>query len=142
MSNAIPTQGAELQRGDGAGTEVFTKVAEVISFQGPGGEASEIDVTSLDSLAKEFRLGLQDEGDFQFECIVDPDDAQQSGLRSDRAAGTVRNFQLVLPDAANTTLSFAALVKSFSISGGIDDVVRASVGLRISGIVVWSQSST
>ena len=138
MSEAIATQGAQFQRGDGAGTEVFTTIAEVKSFSGPGGEASEIDVTSLDSTGKEFRLGLQDEGNITLDCLLVPGDTAQEGLRADRAAGTVRNFKLILPDTATTTLSFAALVKGFSIAGGVDDVVSASVSLRVTGAVTWS----
>lgn len=138
MSDAISTQGALVQRGDGAGTEVFTTIAEVISFSGPGGEASEIDVTSLTSTGKEFRLGLKDEGNVTLDCLLVPGDAAQDGLKSDRSAGTVRNFKIVLPDASSTTLSFAALVKGFSISGGVDDVVKASISLRVTGAVTWS----
>ena len=138
MSEAIATQGAQFQRGDGAATEAFATIAEVKSFSGPGGEASEIDVTSLDSTGKEFRLGLQDEGNITLDCLLVPGDTAQVGLRADRADGTVRNFKLILPDTAATTLSFAALVKGFSIAGGVDDVVSASISLRVTGAVAWS----
>ena len=58
--------------------------------------------------------------------------------RTDRAGRTLRNFKLILTDAATTTLSFAAYVKQFALSGGVDDEIKLSVTLRISGAVTWS----
>jgi len=139
MSDAIATQGTQIQRGDGATpTEAFSKIAEIVSFTGPGGQATVIDVTSLDSAAKEKRMGLPDEGQFTFECRLVPGDAAQTGLRADRDAQAERNFKIILPDTAATTLSFAAYVLAFSITGGVDDVVNASVTLEITGAVTWS----
>lgn len=138
MSSAIETQGTELKRGDGATPEVFTTVGEVVSFTGPGGSASVIDVTHLLSTAREKRMGLPDEGQFTFEVNLIPSDTAQIGLRTDRAARTLRNFQLVLTDVATTTLSFAAYVTGFSLSGGVDNVTKASVTLEISGAVTWA----
>ena len=48
MTQAIHTQGTKLQRGDGAGPEVFTTIAVVISFTGPTETAKQVDVTSLE----------------------------------------------------------------------------------------------
>jgi len=138
MSGGIATQGIEIKRGDGEATEVFTKIAEIISFTGPGGSAQVIDVTSLDSVAKEKRMGLPDEGQFTFDCVLVPGNAPQDGLRTDRDSQTLRNFEIVLPDTSSTTLTFAAFVTSFSISGGVDDIIKASVSLEISGAVTWA----
>ena len=138
MSSAITTQGITIQRGDGAGTEVFSTIAEIQSFTGPGGSAQVIDVTSVDSSAKEKRMGLPDEGQFSFECILVPGDTAQDGLRDDRDNQTERNFKIVMPDTASTTLAFAAYVTAFSVGGGVDDVIKASITLEITGAVTWS----
>lgn len=138
-SQAIESQGIELQRGDGATpTEAFTKIAEVQDFNGPGGEAQEIDVSSLDSTATEFLLGLADEGTISMNGLLVPGDTAQTGLRTDRTNRTLRNFKLVLTDDSSTTLTFAAYVKSFSISGAVNDAAKFSCSLRISGAVTWS----
>lgn len=137
-TNAIESQGVELQRGDGGGTEVFNVIGEVISFQGPGGQASVIDVTHLLSTAREKKIGLQDEGQVTLECNLVPGDTQQIGLRDDRTNRTRRNFRLVLTDGATTTLSFAAYVLGFSIQGAVDQVVRASITLEVDGPVTWA----
>ena len=134
-SSALETQGVLIQRGDGASPEVFTTIPEIVSFDGPGGSASEIDVSDLASSAREFRMGLKDEGDFSFEMMYLPNNAQHSGLQDDRTNRTLRSFQIVLTDSPQSYLKFTGYVREFSISGGVDDVIRASVTLRISGAV-------
>lgn len=118
------------------------KIGEVKSFSGPGGQASDIDVTTLDSDAKEFRRGLADEGEITFETNLDPTNAGQQFCRIARAENVdpfgKRNFEVVFTDADTTTLEFEAFVKGFSISGGVDDVLQASIALRITGAVTWS----
>ncbi len=47
--------------------------------------------------------------------------------------GTLRNFQLVMSDAANTTWSFAAYVVGFSPSFDHTAQISAEVTLKISG---------
>ena len=134
-SNAINAQGVELRRGNGASPETFVIVGEITQFDGLGGSASVIDVSTLQSVAKEKRAGLPDEGQFTFQMNLDPSDVQQNALRADRAARVLRNFRLVLTDSSNTTLQFSALVLEFKISGAVDQVVKASVTLEISGAV-------
>lgn len=138
MSDAIESQGVQIQRGNGATPEVFSTIAEITDFDGPGGSASEIDTTSLDSTAREFLMGLKDEGQFTFNSNLVPSDTAQSGLRSDRDNRTLRNFKVILTDASATTLTFSAYVMGFSISGGVDSKIGASITLRISGAVTWA----
>ena len=137
-SSALETQGILIQRGDGASPEVFTTIPEIISFDGPGGSANEIDVTDLSSTAKEFRLGLKDEGDFSFEMMYIPNNTVHIGLQTDRSNRTLRNFQITLTDSPASVMTFTGYVKEFSLSGGVDDVLRASVVIRISGAVAIS----
>lgn len=134
-SSALETQGVLIKRGDGASPEVFTTIPEIVSFDGPGGSASEIDVSDLASSAREFRMGLKDEGDFSFEMMYLPNNAQHGGLQTDRTNRTLRNFTITLTDSPQSVMSFSAYVREFSVSGGVDDVIRASVTLRISGAV-------
>ena|SRR5689334_4001155 len=137
MSDAIITQDTLLQRGNNDGPpETFTEVAEVLDFDGPGGEASEIDVTHLRSTAKEYKIGLKDPGDFTFNVNLIPDDAGQLGLQSDHDTRVQRNFRLTLSDG--TRADFAAFVRRFRRTGGKDDVVKANITLRITGDIAWS----
>ena len=135
---AIKTQGTTIQRGDGGGPETFTTIGEIISFSGLGGEASEIETTSVTSTSKEFILGLPDGGDFTITVNLDPQDSQQTGLRDDRTNGTLRNFKITLTDTGSTTIDFAAYVKGFSINGAVDEKVTADITLRVNQDSSWT----
>jgi hypothetical protein len=114
------------------------KIGEVKSFNGPGGQASEIDVTTLESTAKEFLMGLQDEGEISMEVNFDPADVGQVFCRNARANQTRNSYRITLPNAAATKLDFLAFCKGFSLAGGVDDVVKASLTLRVTGAVTYT----
>lgn len=120
-----------------ASPQVYTEIGQVTSISGPDGSASEIDVTSLSSQAKEYILGLPDEGSVTLSTIVDHATTanQHSALWSARSSQSLRTFQIRLSDSPQTTLTFAAFVSGFSHSLGVDDAVKADISLRISGAV-------
>ncbi len=132
-STAINSQGAIFAINTGTeGSPVWTPVANVASFSGLDGEASEIDVTHLTSAAKEFRIGLKDFGGFSLEIHADYADAGQQALRD--ASDAVQMFQITLSNS--TTLSFSGLVKNAdSINVGVDAVVTGTVTIKITGAV-------
>jgi hypothetical protein len=134
-STAISAQGSTLEIDVSVSGTPDTEIANLFSFSGLDGEASEIDVTNLTSAAKESKLGLKDYGNFSIEYHVDFDDAGQNDLRAAGVSGDTKSFTLTLPNAK--TLSFDALVKNAdSISGGIDATVNGGASLRITGAVV------
>jgi predicted secreted protein len=138
-SGAVKFQGTTFDIGTGdattiaPGADVFIPVGEVVNSTGPDGEANEIEVTSSLSLAKEFLVGLPDEGNISLDMILVPADAGQVALRAAKNNQGLRNFQITLPDG--TVLDLKARVKSFTMSGGTDDKWTASTALRISGPV-------
>jgi hypothetical protein len=129
----IDTTGKTITAAGIATSTTFTNVANVRTFIGFDGAASEIDVTNLDSIAKEFRLGLTDPGQFTFEIDYDSANAGHIALRARQVSGVLSNFKLTLPNA--TVIAFSAYVKKFSLGGGVDAVAKTSVDLRISGAV-------
>jgi hypothetical protein len=110
-------------------------IGNVVSFNGPGGSASVIDVTNLDSTAKEKRMGLPDEGQFTMELNYDPDNTAHIALRNARKTRTRTEFKLTLTDATATSLTFWGYVLAFAIQGGVDAVVKASLTIEIDGAV-------
>ena len=140
MTAAIPTQGVTIARGDGASPEVFTLIAEITDFDGPGGERPDIDVSSLDSTSREYLAGLNDGGDFTCTMNMLPVDAQQVAIRDvdQFESGTARNFRITLTDAGATTITFAAFVKQYRVSGSVDDRVIANVTMRVTGTPVYA----
>ena len=137
-SSALDSQGMTIKRGDGASPEVFTTIPEVTEIGGPGGQAAEIDVTDLSSTAKEFRMGLQDEGQITLQMAWIPTNTVHSGLRTDRTNQTLRNFQINFTDSPSTTWAFAAFVLGLELTNSVDEVTRATVTLRVSGAVTQS----
>lgn len=137
---AEDTTGLTITAGTATATPTtFTAVANVKSYTGFDGAASELDKTSLASTAKEFALGLVDPGQFSIEIDVDMNDAGQAALRSKQQSGASSNFKLVLPGAvSNLTYTWAGYVKKFDQKGGVDQIVKASVDIRNSGTVTLS----
>jgi len=136
-SQAVSSQGVKIQVSDGAATPAFVDLCEIKTFNGFDGQASEIDVTTLCSEAKETRLGLQDFGGFTFEMNYVPDDPAQMIMQDLKAAGMPGDFKLVLP-APHGSWDFTAYVKSFPIAGGVDGVLTSSIALRITGAPVYT----
>lgn len=130
----VDTTGKTITAGAGTATPVsYTTVANVKTYTGFDGEASEIDVTHLLSTAKEFRLGLTDPGKLAFEVDQDDNDAGQIAVLAAQQAGTIQNWKLTFSNGK--VASFTAFVKKFSRSGGVDQVLKQSCDLRISGSV-------
>lgn len=147
-TKATSAQGVLIQRGDGAGTEVFTTIAEVLSFTGPTQSSAEVEVTSFDSAAKEFIAGLRDGGSISFDMNFVASNAAQQGLQTDMNNAATRNFKLILPDNTvtgdRTTITFAAVITQFTLlKGQVDQALSSSVTLKLSGAptVVYSDNT-
>lgn len=135
-SAAIKTQGFKFQIGDSASPIAYTEVKEVVSFQGFDGTAAEIDVTNLQSTAKEFLMGLQDFGSFKIDCNYLQADAGQLAMRTAKATQAITNFKVTFSDTK--TAIFTGFVMSNPVSGGVDAKVDGSFNIRISGNVTFS----
>jgi hypothetical protein len=101
------------------------------------GAGAEIDVTTLSSTAKEFRLGLKDEGSMSLDITNTPQDAGQirlSALRTSRATG---DFKIEVPTGSpQYRLVFHGIVTTFPITFAVDDVLRSTVSIRVTGTIV------
>ena len=133
---ALESQGTTLGVDDGVGGH--DAIAQIESFAGPDGTASEIPTSDLDSTAHEFLMGLPDEGSVTLEIFFDPDQATHTTLRDNRAARSLDSYQITFTDATPTTGTFNAYVTGFSIRVATDEAVRATVTLRISGAITWA----
>lgn len=121
--------------GGSAYKQTMAQIANVASITGFDGVADEIDVTHLDSTAKEFLIGLQDFGNLTLELQVISGDSGQSRLRTLKGGGTIGTFKWQL---SNLEVSaFRALVKSFPAGTPSNDAVRSSVQLRVTSEPSW-----
>ena len=133
----IDTTGLTITAGTATATPTtWTTVNNLVSYNGMEGAAPDIDKSNLSSTAKEFIVGLLEEGSFGGELQVDNNDPGQAAMRSKRGSGAVANFKLVLPGAtSNLTYTFAGYVKKFPLAGGVDSLVKSSFEVRITGAV-------
>jgi hypothetical protein len=129
----VDSTGLAYTSGGSATPVTYTEIANVKSYSGFDGAASEIDVTNLRSTAKEKRLGLQDFGKFSMNINPDFSDSGQNAVRASKGAGTQKNYRVTYPNTK--VASFAAYVKSTPESGGVDAVIDGSVELTITGAV-------
>lgn len=130
--------GITVKIGDGAGTEVFTALENVISLSGLGVTNNLIDVTSFDSNGvMEYIPGLADGETITIECNEVLDATTQLALITDVAAGTQsRNIEIEATDGTNTTTySMATVPMSYSINPSVSDKNTISFSLKISGAI-------
>lgn len=127
-------QGTILSRETSLGSGSFTAIANCVSWDGPSSEISEIDLTALTSVAKEFAGGLPDFGELSLELNFDPNNATHQQCFADQEAipPTITGWRITF---INPTINFtwSAFVKSFSIGGAVDGKISGSLTLRLSG---------
>lgn len=142
MANAIFSAGTTIKIGQGdaksvlPGVDVFDVIGEITRFSHSGSDVSTLDATTLGSSAKEFMAGLPNEGRFSFDLNMQATDVGQLSARAARNDRELRNFEVTLSDG--TKLDFSGLVTSFSLAGGVDELVKSTLEVQISGAVSWS----
>ncbi len=136
MAEAIVTQGFKFEIGNADSPLTYTEVKEITNFSLFDGQANEIDVTHLQSTAKEFLMGLQDFGTGTLDCNHLPSDAGQQAMRSAKVSGDIQDFKVTFSDASTAT--FQGFVQSNPLTGGVDAKVDGSFAIRISGDVTFA----
>lgn len=136
--NSIEAQGTTIAYSTETSPSAFANIGNIVSFSGPGGQASVIDVTNLDSTAREKRMGLPDEGQFTLEVNLDPDSTAHTALRNNRKNRTRTEFKVTLTDSTPTTLVFWGYVLGFEVSGAVDGPVKCTITIEIDGPVTWA----
>lgn len=111
-------------------------IGGITDFTGPEGSTTIIDVSDLDSDAKEKILGLKDEGQFTFGLNYNPSNTSHIAVAAARASGALQEFEIDL-GGTGKTLEFSAYVIGFAIEGGVEAALTGSVSLEISGAVTW-----
>lgn len=135
----IDTRAFTTYTSGGTATPVtFTQVKEVKDFKPSGAQVSKIDVTNLDSTAKEYVAGLVDNGDFSMSVNYVAGDAGQAACKVAFEASLTKTFKIVAPNA--DTFTFSAFVMKFPEvpSGAVDGVLMGDMTVQITGSVVKS----
>jgi hypothetical protein len=128
-----------------ASTSTSCLIGEITDFSGPGGQASVIDVTNINSTAKEKLVGLRDEGQLSLSLNLSFSDTAQNTIRTDRANRTKRKCVIKFNDSTDDKTKTKALMDcyclGFSISGAVDNKVSANAVIEITGPVLYSNST-
>ena len=132
---SVKTQGCSIGLGDAASPELYPAIGNVTSFSGPSGSRAVIDVTKLSSTGKEKDVGIPDFGQVQLEGFFSSADAVAVDCWDSFIAGSLHNWRILFSDSPATQLDFAGYVLNYSYSAGLDDVVRFSITIEISGAV-------
>lgn len=138
MANAIESQGITVTVGDGGSPSDLQTLNNVVDLNGPGGQASVIDVSNLASTRREKKMGLPDEGQFTMNLNWDPDDTVHQALRTYRNNRTRAEFKVTFTDGTPSTATFFGYVLGISLSAAVDQVVKATVTIEIDGAVAWN----
>lgn len=150
------TQGTSLFMVTGATTSA--EVGNITSFNPPSPTADEIEITNLASAAKEFVQGLIDYGEGSFELNFDTTSTAHQGLLSTLQAGTTGQWLIGFSDGTDAAptvtasafgtlpttrswIKFTAFIKALPMQGGTNDVVKATLTVRNSGLPTYSWKS-
>nr|WP_306456795.1 phage tail tube protein [Pseudomonas alliivorans] len=104
-----------------------------------GGQSDEIEVTTLASEAKEFTVGLADNGTFSMSGNWKSDDEAQTVLRTARDDGEPRAFKADFVDGSKSR--FLGLVTQFTWDAAPNGTVNGTFNVRITGSVSFDIGS-
>ena len=116
-----------------ASPQTFAKVGNVQDFTPDGGTATVIDVTNMDSTAKEKRQGLQDNGNYALTYDADDTDVGQLRLLAARAAQAVVVFKQFYPGGLKIRAWQGFVQKVTEPVAGVDKVLRCSATIVVTG---------
>lgn len=122
-------------------TMTFNNVAVggLMSITGIGsGSATEIDVSTFASTAKEFKQGLRDFGSISIDLRRNHDDLGQIEMFTSMASQLTQTVVITLPASTNNVATFTAFVQSLSTDLKADGAVEGKAVLRITGAVAWT----
>jgi len=109
-------------------------VTGLTSIGEPDGEAAEINTTDLNSTAKEFMMGLPDNGKFSISGQKVVSDAGQ--LAAIAARNAQRTVWVDITDSLGTKVYFKAVIpRATNMGAEVDGVVPFNATVRISGSI-------
>lgn len=113
--------------------QTFSKIGNVQDFSPDGGTATIIDVSNLESVAKEKRQGLQDMGNYSLTYDTDDTDVGQLALIASRTAQAVKVFKQVYPGGLKIRAWQGFVQKVTEPVAGVDKVLRSSATIVVTG---------
>lgn len=154
MAGELKTQGTQLYFMDtDSSPTTVSRIAAITSIDSLGGPSSDIDITNLDSTAREYLVGLQDNGVASFGLNLRPADSSHNriyelaggarykwaiGLSDGTAPPTIAAGNVWGLPTTRSWFTFEASVQEATTSFSTDDAVRVQAGLRVSGSILFT----
>lgn len=143
MSQKITSQQSFLEVADLQTPAEWVRVGGVTGIRDlRSGTAAEIDVSDLSSTAKEFVLGLADNGSMGADVIYDPEDPGQIILETLRETSAVNSFRVGVPNPLGsgsptgfTLFAFQGFVTTFPFNAAVDAALTGTVSIRLTGSI-------
>lgn len=137
MSDAVSAQDTKFYIGAEAGPgspTLFRKIAEAKTVNRDGADRPDIDVSHLESEAREYRQGLRDSGSFSLEMNWIHDDVGQLRLQTAEGEDEPSEFKVEYPNGKVSY--FQGFVKSVNgPNASVDGTLMLTASIRISGTV-------
>ncbi len=132
--------GAQFMRWN-AGTGTWVPIAKVRSITGPSMTRNTIDTTALDTTGgyRTFITGFRDPGTVALGMCFNRDGYE--AMKTDFEDDDAQDYQIILPDFDETSLTFSGLVTELPLTIPTDDLVTADVTIKISGTVSLESGS-
>jgi len=136
--NAVAGLGTQFRRWSGS---QWVLVSDIISITGPGMTRTTFDTTTLNTAGgyRTFKTGLRDAGQITLNMVFTRTSLDL--MKTDFESNDPVNYEIVLPDADNTTFEFAGLVTELPLTIAIDDKITMDVTIQISGQVSVNSGS-
>lgn len=132
---AVLKDNVRLYVGEAAELKAADKLGNIASVGDIGGEAEEIDVTTIDSQAKEFENGFSDEGSLEITQNITDD--EYTKMDAWKKAGTTVYWGLATHNKAGDQilgLKGQGVVKSVRLTGiSVGGLLQAVASIRLSG---------
>lgn len=120
-----------------------TAVGGLTSIGGVEVSAETTDVTALDNTTgyKEYLGGFKDGGEVPLEGFLDGEDAGQDAMYAAMEDQAVHQFSVVFPAAIGKTWSFPGVVTKFATSAALNDGIKYSASVKVTGKPTLAKSA-
>lgn len=149
---ALKTQGTQLYAIDPASDGDLIIVGCVTSISGLSFTRDQIEITCLEATARTYEPGMVNPGTAQFGINFDPTDATHVrlhelftanttlkwavGLADGTSAPTIDSLEDFVLPTSRTWITFDAYISDFPFEFALNDVVKSTLSLQISGNAV------
>jgi len=137
---AIAGKGTQLRRWN-TGSGAWESIGQINSIEGPSMTRETIDTTALDTVGgyRTFIASFRDPGELTLEMNFTR--STYETMKNDFESDSLQNYEIVLPDADNTSLEFEGFVSEMPLTIPNDDKVTVDVTIKISGQVTLNSGS-